>query len=76
MVLFVFFFGVVDVLLSFVGEVVLKLNVIIIFCDDLGYVDVGCYGVMKYEMLNIDWFVIEGICFIDFYVMSGVCMLS
>jgi len=29
-------------------------NVILIFCDDLGYSDIGCFGAAGFETPNID----------------------
>ena len=53
-----------------------KPNFIIIFCDDLGYGDIGCFGSKKHRTPNIDRIAAEGMCFTSFYVTSGVCTPS
>jgi len=53
-----------------------KPNFIIIFCDDLGYGDVGCFGSKKHRTPNIDRMATEGTRFTSFYVTSGVCTPS
>jgi arylsulfatase A len=53
-----------------------KPNFIIIFCDDLGYGDVGCFGSTKNRTPNIDRMAAEGTRFTSFYVTSGVCSPS
>lgn len=50
-------------------------NVIMIYCDDLGYGDVGCYG-SKIPTPNIDKMAAEGIRFTHFYSASPVCTPS
>ena len=51
-------------------------NIVLIFCDDLGYADVGCYGAKGYQTPNIDRLAKEGIRFTDFYVPQAVCSAS
>ena len=51
-------------------------NVVLIFCDDLGYADVGCYGAKGYSTPHIDRLATEGIRFTDFYVAQAVCSAS
>ncbi|MCT4586820.1 MAG: sulfatase [Carboxylicivirga sp.] len=53
-----------------------KPNVIIIFTDDQGYQDLGCYGSPLIKTPNIDQMASEGIRFTDFYVASSVCSAS
>ena len=53
-----------------------KPNFIIIFCDDLGYGDVGCFGSKKHRTPNIDKMAAEGTRLTSFYVTSGVCTPS
>jgi len=53
-----------------------KPNFIIIFCDDLGYGDLGCFGSNKHRTPNIDRMAAEGMRFTSFYVTSGVCTPS
>ena len=58
------------------GSTPLKTNFIIIFCDDLGYGDIGCFGSKKHRTPNIDRMAAEGMRFTSFYVTSGVCTPS
>ena len=51
-------------------------NIIIIFTDDQGYGDVGCYGAEGFVTPNIDSMAKEGILFTDFYVSQAVCSAS
>ncbi len=51
-------------------------NVVIIFCDDLGYGDVGVYGAKGYATPNIDRLAAEGVRFTRFYVTQPVCSAS
>src|SRR2546422_5092921 len=51
-------------------------NVVLIFCDDLGYGDVGCYGAKGYTTPHIDRLAAEGCRFTDFYVAQAVCSAS
>ncbi len=51
-------------------------NFIVIFCDDLGYGDVGCFGSKLHRTPNIDRMAREGVRFTSFYVTSGVCTPS
>ena len=41
-------------------------NIIIIFTDDQGYGDLGCYGAEGFETPNIDAMAEDGILFTDF----------
>jgi arylsulfatase A-like enzyme len=51
-------------------------NIVLIYADDLGYADVGCFGAKGYTTPNIDRLAREGIRFTDFYVAQGVCSAS
>ncbi len=53
-----------------------KPNYILIYCDDLGYGDLGCYGNTVHRTPNIDRMAEEGMRLTDFYVTSGVCTPS
>ena len=53
-----------------------KPNIVIIFNDDLGYADVGCFGAPKIKTPHIDKMATEGMKFTDFYVASAVCSAS
>jgi len=51
-------------------------NFVIIFTDDQGYNDLGCYGAKGYVTPNIDRMAGEGVRFTDFYVGQAVCSAS
>lgn len=53
-----------------------KPNFIIIFVDDLGYGDLGCFGSKKNRTPHIDQMATEGVKFTDFYVACSVCTPS
>jgi arylsulfatase A-like enzyme len=50
-----------------------KPNIILIFADDLGYADVGCYGAKGFKTPNLDKMAKEGIRFTSFYTGCSVC---
>jgi arylsulfatase A len=75
----------VNVLLLFIGIICLNScnpeldtqpNFIIIYCDDLGYGDIGTNGNTIHRTPNLDQMAEEGVVFTDFYVTSGVCSPS
>jgi arylsulfatase A-like enzyme len=51
-------------------------NVVLIFCDDMGYGDVGCFGSKGAATPNIDRLAAQGVRFTDFYVAQAVCSAS
>ena len=51
-------------------------NVVLIFADDLGYGDLGCYGATKLQTPNIDRLAAEGRRFTDAHSSSAVCTPS
>lgn len=51
-------------------------NLVIIFADDLGYGDVGCYGATKVKTPHIDRLAREGRRFTDAHSASAVCTPS
>jgi arylsulfatase A len=53
-----------------------KPNFVIIFCDDLGYGDVGCFGASDISTPHIDGMADEGMKFTEFYSASPVCSPS
>ncbi|MBM3862283.1 MAG: hypothetical protein FJ395_21890, partial [Verrucomicrobia bacterium] len=53
-----------------------KPNVVLIFADDLGYGDVGCYGATKVRTPNVDRLAREGRKFTDAHSASAVCTPS
>lgn len=48
-------------------------NIILIFADDLGYADVGCYGAKGFRTPNLDRMAAEGMRFTSFYSGCPVC---
>jgi arylsulfatase A-like enzyme len=53
-----------------------KPNIVVFFCDDLGYGDIGCYGSKSNHTPNLDKLSAEGMRFTDFYVTAPVCSPS
>lgn len=51
-------------------------NFVIIFADDQGYGDLGCYGAKSFFTPNLDRMAAEGLKFDDFYVAATVCTPS
>jgi arylsulfatase A-like enzyme len=51
-------------------------NVVIIFTDDQGYQDVGCFGSPLIRTPHLDRMASEGARFTDFYVAASVCTPS
>jgi arylsulfatase A-like enzyme len=51
-------------------------NFIIVFCDDQGYQDLGCFGSPNIETPHIDRMAAEGLRFTDFYSAYCVCSAS
>jgi arylsulfatase A-like enzyme len=51
-------------------------NIIIIFADDLGYGDLGCYGHPSIRTPHLDRMAAEGMRFTDFYSTAEVCTPS
>jgi arylsulfatase A-like enzyme len=51
-------------------------NIVLIFADDLGYGDVGCYGATKVNTPNIDRLAKQGRRFTDAHSASAVCTPS
>ena len=50
-------------------------NIVLIFCDDLGYADIGPYG-SKIPTPHLDRMARDGLKFTDFYVAQPVCSAS
>ncbi|MCF7954678.1 MAG: sulfatase [Phycisphaerae bacterium] len=67
-------------LVSFIGiasaDTDRKPNFIIIFADDQGYQDLGCFGSPLIKTPNIDKMAAEGMRFTDFYSANSVCTPS
>ena len=53
-----------------------KPNIVIIFADDLGYGDLGCYGSPAIRTPHLDRMAFEGLRFTDFYSAAEVCTPS
>ncbi len=53
-----------------------KYNVILVYADDLGYGDLGCYGNTLHRTPNIDRLASEGVKLTSFYVAQAVCSAS
>ena len=51
-------------------------NVVLIYADDLGYGDVGCYGATKVETPNIDRLARQGVRFTNAHSPSATCTPS
>jgi len=51
-------------------------NVIVIYADDLGWGDLGCYGSPTIRTPNLDRMAAEGMRFTDFYSAAEVCTPS
>lgn len=51
-------------------------NIVIIFTDDQGYQDVGCFGSPNIKTPNLDKMAREGLRFSQFYVSQPVCSAS
>ena len=51
-------------------------NIIIIFTDDQGYQDLGCYGSPDIKTPHIDQMARDGVRFKNFYVAQPVCSAS
>ncbi len=48
-------------------------NIVFILVDDLGWVDLGCYGSTFHDTPNLDQLAREGLLFTDAYAASPVC---
>ncbi len=51
-------------------------NIVVIYADDLGYGDVGCYGATAVKTPNIDRLAARGIRFTDAHSSSATCTPS
>ena len=51
-------------------------NFVIVFCDDLGYGDLGCFGHPTIRTPNLDQMAAEGMKFTQFYSAAPVCTPS
>ena len=53
-----------------------KPNVVIIYGDDVGYADLGCYGAKKIPTPNLDQMAAEGLRFTDAHCAAATCTPS
>jgi arylsulfatase A-like enzyme len=53
-----------------------KPNIVVIFVDNFGNGDLGCFGSTLHRTPNVDRMAAEGTKFTSFYVASGVCTPS
>ncbi len=53
-----------------------RTNFVVIFCDDLGYGDLGCFGNPTIATPNLDQMAAEGMKLTQFYVADSVCTPS
>ena len=53
-----------------------KPNIVLIYADDLGYGDLGCYGATRVATPNIDRLAAEGLRFTDGHSTSATCTPS
>ncbi|HNU51919.1 MAG TPA: sulfatase [Verrucomicrobiota bacterium] len=51
-------------------------NFVVLFADDLGYADLGCYGASRIRTPHLDRMAREGLRFTSFYVGQAVCSAS
>jgi arylsulfatase A len=51
-------------------------NIVILFCDDLGYGDIGCFGSPTIKTPNLDLMASEGQKWTSFYVAAPICTSS
>src|SRR5262245_20547165 len=51
-------------------------NIVLLFTDDQGYGDVGCFGAKDFQTPNLDRLAGEGTRFTSFYVAQPVCTAS
>lgn len=58
------------------GSAAKKTNVVLIFIDDMGYGDLGCYGATGFETPNLDAMASKGMRFTNFYAAQPVCTAS
>ena len=59
-----------------IGKPAEKLNVIIVFTDDQGYQDLGCFGSPDIRTPRIDRMAKEGMRLTSFYSANPVCSAS
>lgn len=71
--------GIISILFVFIAQITAQSqtpNVVIIFTDDQGYGDVGCYGATGFQTPNLDELAMQGMRFTNFYSAQPVCSAS
>ncbi len=53
-----------------------KPNIVIVYVDDLGYGDVGCYGATAVKTPNVDFLAANGLQFTDAHCTAATCTPS
>ena len=53
-----------------------KPNIVLIFVDDQGYYDLGCYGATEVKTPRIDAMAEQGTRFTDYYAAAPICSPS
>lgn len=61
---------------AFGNPVPKPVNIVLIFIDDMGYGDLGCYGATGYTTPNLDKMASQGIRFTNFVSAQAVCSAS
>jgi len=61
---------------SAIGQAAQKPNFIVVFTDDQGYQDLGCFGSPKIKTPEIDQMAREGARFSSFYSANAICSAS
>ncbi len=51
-------------------------NIVLLFTDDQGYADLGCFGATRFNTPNLDRLAREGRRFTNFHVAQAVCSAS
>lgn len=51
-------------------------NVVVVFCDDMGYGDIGCFGSTAINTPNLDRMAEEGAKYNNFFAASPICSPS
>lgn len=51
-------------------------NIVLIFIDDMGYADLGCFGARGYETPHLDKLAGKGMKFTNFHASTAVCSAS
>src|SRR6478752_5452007 len=51
-------------------------NIVLIYADDIGYGDLGCYGATRVKTPNLDRLAAAGRLFVDAHSPSSVCTPS